>query len=148
MRYAPVILLIFCFCKATTINAQTTATEKTIRELERSQCYAIVQHDTATLFNIWADDLAVNSPTNDVVKLASAKEAIRKGLIDYSLFESNPEEMMVFKDVVITMGSETIKPVRNAPMAGQTINRRYTQVWMKRKGEWKLVARHANVIRP
>jgi ketosteroid isomerase-like protein len=28
----------------------------------------------------------------------------------------------------------------------QTVKRRYTNIWMKKDGNWKLVARHANVI--
>jgi ketosteroid isomerase-like protein len=147
MKYAPVMLSICCFCMALSTDAQTPGTEKVIRELEKKQCAAIVQHDTAALFNIWADDFTVNSPTNDVVKLEAAKEAIRKGLIDYSLFDSNLEEIQIFDDVVVTMGNGTIKPMRNAPMAGQTVNRRYTQIWVKRNDEWKLVARHANIIK-
>jgi hypothetical protein len=33
-----------------------------------------------------------------------------------------------------------------SPDAGKTINRRYTNILMKRKGKWRLVARHASVI--
>lgn len=146
MKHAPVILLSFFFYGPLVANAQTSNTEKEIRQLEKAQCDAIVQHDTATLYKLWADDLTVNSPSNDVVKLETAKFAIRNGFIDYSLFESNLEEIMIFKDMVITMGSEKIKPIGKAPMAGHTVNRRYTQVWMKRNGEWKLVARHANLV--
>lgn len=148
MRYVPVILLLFFLYGPLVAHAQASNTETEIRRLEKVQCDAIVQHDSVALYKLWADDFTVNSPTNDVVKLEAAKYAIRNGFIDYSLFESVLEEIMIFKDMVITMGSETIKPVRNAPMAGQTVNRRYTQVWMKRKGAWKLVARHANIISP
>ncbi|MEJ7560891.1 MAG: nuclear transport factor 2 family protein [Pedobacter sp.] len=148
MKYAPVILIVFFLYGTLVANAQASKTEIEIRRLEKAQCDAIVQHDSVALYKLWADDFTVNSPTNDVVKLEAAKYAIRNGFIDYSLFESNLEDIMIFKDMVITMGSETIKPIRNAPMAGQTVNRRYTQVWMKRKGEWKLIARHANIIRP
>ena len=97
---------------------------------------------------MWAEDFTVNSPTNNIVKLAEAKWAVRTGLIDYASLETTLEEIMVFEEAVITMGREVIKPVRNAPMAGQTVNRRYTQIWMKRNGNWQLVARHANIIQP
>ena len=86
MKYAPGILFIFCLCIAPAIHAQTLDTKKVIRQLEERQCTAIVQHDTVTLFKIWADDFTVNSPTNNVVKLEAAKEAIRKGLIDSGVF--------------------------------------------------------------
>ena len=44
------------------------------------------------------------------------------------------------------MGKETLVPTGSAPMAGQTVNRRYTNIWTKEKGNWILIARHANVI--
>ena len=49
-------------------------------------------------------------------------------------------------DTAIVMGKETVKPDGKAPGAGQTILRRYTNVWMKRDGKWLLIARHANII--
>lgn len=155
MRYVPVILLLFFLYGPLVAHAQASNTETEIRRLEKAQCDAIVQHDTTALYKIWADDFTVNAPAvpgtsfrSVVLKLETAKSGIRSGVIDYSLFETNMEEIMVFKDMVITMGNERIKPIGNAPMAGQTVNRRYTQVWMKRKGEWKLIARHANIINP
>lgn len=148
MKHATVILLPFFLYETLVVNAQESNIEKEIRQLEKAQCDAIVQHDSAVLYKLWADDFTVNTPVNVVVKLEAAKSGIRNGVIDYSLFETNLEEIMVFKDIVITMGSERIKPIRNAPMAGHTVSRRYTQVWMKRNGEWKLVARHANIIQP
>jgi hypothetical protein len=44
------------------------------------------------------------------------------------------------------MGRETVVPKGNSPNAGNTINRRYTNIWMKRSGKWRLIARHASVI--
>jgi hypothetical protein len=44
-------------------------------------------------------------------------------------------------DTVIVMGRETVVPKGNSPDSGKTIDRRYTNIWMKRKGKWRLVAR-------
>jgi len=56
------------------------------------------------------------------------------------------EEIKFYGDTVIVMGSEVVTPAQGAPRAGQTIRRRFTNIWMKRKGKWWLTARHANVI--
>lgn len=148
MKYAHVLLLASFLFVSQLATAQKSEVEARIRQLEKAQCDAIVQHDSVALYKIWAHDFTVNTPTNEIVKLEGAKFAIRNRFIDYSLFESKLEEIMILNDLVVTMGSEIIKPIGNAPMAGQTLNRRYTQVWMKRNGEWKLIARHANIITP
>ena len=41
-----------------------------------------------------------------------------------------------------------LKPAGNAPGAGQTLRRRYTNVWMRRNGKWLLTARQASIICP
>jgi hypothetical protein len=48
--------------------------------------------------------------------------------------------------MVVVMGRETLTPAGNAPGAGQTIRRRYTNVWMKNRGKWLLTVRHAHII--
>lgn len=49
-------------------------------------------------------------------------------------------------ETAIVMGKETVKPDGNAPGAGQTSLRRYTNVWMRSNGKWQLIARHANIV--
>ncbi|MGI9166841.1 MAG: nuclear transport factor 2 family protein [Pyrinomonadaceae bacterium] len=94
-----------------------------------------------------AEDFTVNNPRNGIS--SGRKEVvalIRNGIIDYSSFVREIESMLFHGDTVIVMGLETIKPVGNAPFAGQTVRRRFTQFWMKKNGKWLLTARHANVI--
>ncbi|MBB1286158.1 T9SS type A sorting domain-containing protein [Flavisolibacter sp. BT320] len=87
----------------------------------------------------------VNSPLNAIV-IGGQVELVKAGIISYSSFTRTVEEVTVLKDVVITMGAETVVPTAPDPMAGQTVVRRFTNIWIKEKGEWILVARHANNI--
>lgn len=54
-----------------------------------------------------------------MLKLEAAKTGIRIGVILYSVFETNLEEIMVLKDFVITMGSERFKPEGTLPWQGK-----------------------------
>jgi ketosteroid isomerase-like protein len=38
--------------------------------------------------------------------------------------------------------------MKSQARSGQTVKRRYTNIWMKQSAGWKLVARHANVVCP
>ena len=87
----------------------------------------------------------VNAPLNAVF-IGGQVELVTAGIISYSSFIRSIEHVMVLKDVVITMGSETVIPSGFDPMAGQTIQRRYSNIWIKEKGNWVLKARHANNI--
>jgi ketosteroid isomerase-like protein len=71
---------------------------------------------------------------------------VHRGVINFSSFERAIEFIRVDGDLGIIMGVETIRPVGDAPMAGQTVRRRFTNIWRKEAGTWRLFVRHANVI--
>lgn len=66
----------------------------------------------------------------------------------YSTFVRDIEAIQFHDNTVIVMGSEKLTPVNESPFAGQTLHRRLTHFWMLRNGEWRLTARHANVVCP
>jgi hypothetical protein len=44
------------------------------------------------------------------------------------------------------MGRGELKPVGNAPNAGKTIRRRWTDIWKQTSaGEWQNIIRHATI---
>ncbi|MEJ7638045.1 MAG: hypothetical protein WKF75_08715 [Singulisphaera sp.] len=53
-----------------------------------------------------------------------------------------------YGEVVIVMGSEEAVPIGDAFRAGQTVRRRFTNIWQKEAWTWRMIARHANVILP
>jgi ketosteroid isomerase-like protein len=126
--------------------AQTAADSSGLRaQIENAQ--AIFQGDSKALDSLMDDDVTVNHPTNRIVK--EKKELlslIQKGVIRYTSFERFPEEFLFFNDMVVVMGRETVVPAKGAPNAGRTLERRYTNIWMKRNGKWRLTVRHANNV--
>ena len=125
------------------------ALETEIRRLDHAEAEGLLHKDMAALEQLWAEDFTVNNPRNGITNGRKEVVAlIRNGTIDYASFVREIETMLFHGDTVIVMGLETIQPVGKAAFAGQTVRRRYTNFWMKRKGRWLLTARHANVICP
>lgn len=118
-----------------------------IKKLEEAQNQAILKADTNALKNIWADDFHVNNPYNIVVNKEQVIQRIKSTFIEYSEYTQEPEYYGVFDDVVIVMGKETAVPIGDNPDKGKKLVRRYTDVYKLINGEWKEIARHANVIR-
>lgn len=121
---------------------QKAAVEQEIRKLDLDHADAILRGDLVALDKLWTKDFKVNNPFNEIDKA----DRIRTGAVSYSSFVREPESIMVHGNTVIVMGRETAVPKGSSPDAGKTINRRYTNIWMKREGKWRLVARHASVI--
>jgi ketosteroid isomerase-like protein len=123
--------------------------EQEIRKLDLAEADAIQRGDFAALNKLLAEDFTVNSPRNQIVNGREELFAvIRNGITNYSSFVREPETMLIHGNTVIVMGSEIVKPTGNAPGAGQTVRRRYTNIWMKRAGKWLLTARQASIICP
>lgn len=118
------------------------AIEQEIRRLDLAHADAILRGDLAAVDKIWTEDFIVNNPFNEIDKA----NRIRTGAVTYSSFVRVPEAIVIHGDTVIVMGREEVVPKGASPDAGKTINRRYTNIWMKRQGKWRLVARHASVI--
>ncbi len=119
-----------------------------IRKLEQALVEAILKGDMAALNDLFLPEYVVNAPINQVTEKTDVLRRVKEGLIRYSAFESEIEEIVIHGDTAITMGRETVKPIGNAPLAGQTVLRRYTHVWLRKDGRWRQLARHANIICP
>lgn len=118
--------------------------EQEIRQVDAREAEAVLRGDYETIDRLWAADIVVNNPFNMVVE--GAKGPIRTGALTYASFERQVESVQVHGDTAIVMGNEVVVPKGSAPDAGKTIHRRYTNLWMKRDGAWRLTARHANVV--
>ncbi|MDQ3685316.1 MAG: nuclear transport factor 2 family protein [Acidobacteriota bacterium] len=123
---------------------QKAAIEQEIRKLDLAHADAILRGDLAALDKLWTEDFRVNNPFNEIDKA----DRIRTGAVTYSSFVREPESILIHGNTVIVMGRETAVPKGSSPDTGKTIKRRYTNIWMKRQGKWRLVARHASVICP
>lgn len=132
------------------IDAQDNSKiESEIRALEQTGSKAILNGDTNTLKQIWAAEFLVNTPRNEITGTRDSILLIQKaGMIDYSTYEKVIERMQFQKNIVITMGHETIVSRNDTPAikAGQIYKRRFTNIWMKKNGKWQQIARHASII--
>jgi ketosteroid isomerase-like protein len=129
--------------------APDAALEAEIRALDLAHAKAIFEGDARSLDRLMDDEVTVNHPTGRIVKeKKELLDLIRQGVIRYTAFERTPERFLFFPDMVVVMGGEVVVPAPGAPNAGKRLQRRYTNAWMRREGQWKLAFRHANNVCP
>ena len=141
------LFLVAIFLFALSAEAQKSKNETVhslITRFEQEEVDALLRNDLAAVRAHWAPDYVVNNPFGKVVN--ASEGPIQAGSLTYTLFARNIERIVVQKDVVIVMGSERVVPKPPSADAGKTINRRFTNFWMRRNGKWLLTARHASVI--
>lgn len=148
-RSAFSILLLLTVGTSTGARAQSrTSDEETVRSLDDLERIAALKRDIPALERLWSEQFTVNAPNNRIVigKRAVLDTFVHAGVINFSSFERKIEFIRVDGDLAIIMGAETVRPIGDAPMAGQTVHRRFTNIWKKGDGTWRLFARHANMI--
>jgi ketosteroid isomerase-like protein len=141
------LFLILCPAFVLAQNSKKPTLEEQIRQLDSDEAEAILKKDFAALDRLTSVDFTTNSPRNTIVRgKAELKELIRTGVVDYASFERVVETVLIYGKTVVTMGRETIVMGEKSPQKGQTVRRRYTNIWIKQGGKWLLSARHANII--
>lgn len=143
IKIFPIIYLLFL---PFIVTAQSTVSEE-ITALEKAEHSALLKGDTAVLKEIWDPAFMVNAPINRVSPNRSVVLGlVKSGFIKYTSFKRNIEQILISGDVAISMGNEEVVPAPGHPHAGETIRRRFTDIWQHKAGRWRLIGRHANVI--
>ncbi|RDC58798.1 nuclear transport factor 2 family protein [Adhaeribacter pallidiroseus] len=126
---------------------ENTALQQEIEKLDLAHAAAILKGDAVALNQLMAEEVTVNHPTNRIVnEKKELLQLIQKGVIRYTSFKRVPEKFLFFPDMVVVMGREEVIPATGAPNAGKQLNRRYTNIWMRKDTKWKLQVRHANNV--
>ena len=143
-------ILLFLSCATTYASAQTppgSPAEATIRALDNKERLAALNQDLPALERLWSEHFIVNAPSNQIMpNRAAVLDWFRKGMTTRSSYERIIEQIRVDGDIAIVMGEEIVTPTANAPHAGQTMRRRFTNIWRKEGDTWRLWVRHANWI--
>ena len=145
----PTLLLTLAMLAGTTL-AQTrnaASDEAVIRSLEKRVTAGVLRRDTAALRSLWSEQFMVNSPRGVVApNRRTVFDLMNQGTIHYASFESTIEHLRVDDGVAIVMGSEIVRPSGQAPLAGRTVQRRFTHIWRKQGDQWLVLARHAHIL--
>ncbi len=128
------------------LSAQTHSAEAEIRRLEQLEVQAVLQKDSGMLLQLWASDFTVNAPDN-AINFAGRTTLDRAVLKRPRVgFTREVEHVTVKGNFAFSMGSETVQSTTSKIGGTPIIKRRFTNIWERQAGGWKLVGRHANEI--
>ncbi|HWU81106.1 MAG TPA: nuclear transport factor 2 family protein [Caulobacter sp.] len=108
---------------------------------------ALVADEYTVFAAALAPELVVNNPVNIVASRAVVAQLNADGKISYSQYERLIEHAALRGDMVLLMGEETVVPKGQNPLAGQTVRRRFTELWRPEGERWLLSVRQATVVR-
>ena len=119
---------------------QPSGVEQAIRQLDKERIQAQIGADPVALDRIYADDFIGVGPSGTVRTKAQVISDFTSGSLKFQSITTAEVQVRVYDNTAVETGLST--------MIGQDKGRavprdtRFTRVWIKQQGRWRLVANH------
>src|SRR6266404_2378253 len=123
-----------------TIRDPRRIVEQVIRKLDNERIQAQIHADVAALERIYADDFIGVGPSGTVRTKPQVILDFTSGDLRFQSITPDDVRVRVYGSAAV----ETGRSIMNGQDKGQTVPRdtRFTRVWVKQQGRWRLVANH------
>jgi ketosteroid isomerase-like protein len=127
-------------------TSKVSPAETEVRRANSEEVDAFLRNDPKAMERLWSEDFVVTNPLNKFVTKQQVLGTVHAGVLVITSLDRQIEYLRVYGDTVIVAGNETVVWGGKMPNAGKTEHLRFTGIWMKRRGHWQEVARHANIV--
>jgi ketosteroid isomerase-like protein len=132
-----VALLLTASLAARAHSAQDDAAEE-VKSVEQRRVQALTGRDYAALEKLLGDDLTYTHSNGRFETKAQLLESLRSGNLEYRLMQHADVQVRSYGDTAVMTGRSRLKVISKAHPIEVPI--RFTLVYVKRAGEWQLVA--------
>ncbi len=101
---------------------------------------AFLARDVERLAHLFAEDLVVNSPLDQIHDRNQVLDLLSRGVIRHLSYDVQIELIRRHGDVIVVMGRDVV----TNPPDGAPVHRRFTNVWAPAGGARRMIARHAH----
>jgi ketosteroid isomerase-like protein len=119
-----------------------------VRQLNTEEVDAFIHSDPKAMARLWSDAFVVTNPLNKFVNKQQVLGMVKSGFLVITSLERQIEYLRIYGNTAVAAGNETVVWGGKMPNSGKTEHLRFTGIWMKQRGSWQEVARHANVVPP
>ena len=122
------------------IRAPRTSVEQVIRKLDNERIQAQIHADAAALERIYADDFIGVGPSGTVRTKPQVISDFTSGDLKFQSITTDEVLVRVYGNAAVETGRSTM----DGQDKGKAVPRdtRFTRVWVKQQGHWRLVANH------
>jgi ketosteroid isomerase-like protein len=126
--------------KAEREGSHQTSVEEVIRKLDNERIQAQIHVDATALDRIYAADFIGVGPSGRVRTKPQVILDFTSGDLKFQSITTDDVQVRVYGNTAV----ETGRSIMNGQDKGQTVSRdtRFTRVWVKQQGRWRLVANH------
>ena len=126
--------------KQSSSRDQRSSVEQAIRQLDRERIQAQIGADAVALDRIYANDFIGVGPSGTVRTKAQVISDFTSGDLKFQSITTDEVQVRVYDNTAVETGLSTMV----GQDKGKTVPRdtRFTRVWVKQQGRWRLVANH------
>lgn len=119
---------------------QRSSVEQVIRQLDNERIQAQISADAVALDRIYADDFIGVGPSGTVRTKAQVISDFTSGDLKFQSITTDEIQVRVYENTAVETGLSTMV----GQDKGKAVPRdtRFTRVWVKQQGHWRLVANH------
>ena len=119
---------------------QRRSVEHTIRQLDNERIQAQIGADAVALDRIYADDFIGVGPSGTVRTKAQVISDFTSGDLKFQSISTDEVQVRVYGNTAVETGLSTM----SGQDRGKAVPRdtRFTRVWVRQQGRWRLVANH------
>lgn len=126
--------------------SKASPVETEVRRANAEEVDAFLHNDPRAMDRLWSEDFVVTNPLNKFVTKQQVLGMVRDGVLVIVSYDRQIEYLRAYGDMAIAAGNETVTWGGKMPNAGKTEHLRFTGIWMKQRGHWQEIARHANIV--
>ena len=119
---------------------QKNSVEQEIREVDKERIKAQIDADAVALNRIYSDDFIGVGPSGTVRTKPQVISDFTSGTLKFQSITTDEVQVRVYENTAVETGLSTMV----GQDKGKAVPRdnRFTRVWVKRQGRWRLVANH------
>ena len=119
---------------------QRSSVEQAIKQLDNERIRAQIGADAVALDRIYADDFIGVGPSGTVRTKAQVISDFTSGDLKFQSIVTDEVQVHVYENTAVETGVSTM----SGQDKGKAVPRdtRFTRVWVKQEGRWRLVANH------
>ena len=119
---------------------QRSSVEQAIKQLDNERIRAQIGADAVALDRIYADDFIGVGPSGTVRTKAQVISDFTSGDLKFQSIVTDEVQVRVYENTAVETGLSTM----SGQDKGKAVPRdtRFTRVWVKQDGRWRLVANH------
>ena len=139
------VVLFGLISRQASAQARNEKVEQEVIKVEDERLHAFEKADVATLDRIFDDDFKFTNVNGEIHTKAELIGDVRSGNLKYTALHHTEVHVRIYENTAILTGRSSSTYIADGKEGGRT-PRRYMNIYFKKNGRWRLVARQETPV--